>query len=322
MNNTPLLKESSNTHSILNLNQKKLIKLARISTINEIILLSEGKEIEENGTILNEDTKKAAIFIIESIKNILELDPEKIKEYKINSVLNKLGKKLKEKGDCESCAIRLFIQNISLQTSNTLLRLERKQKNKASLTDHLTALVNRAGIDNEIEKQIELKNRDNTNFSILLMDIDDFKPINDTYGHQIGDDVLQKLATILKNNFRKNDTVGRWGGEEFMIILPSTNFQYAAKKANEIRRLIKDTLSSGIDKIRGKITVSIGVTQIEMKNGNIQKLIRNADIALYKSKKEGKNQVQIQLKDTGDTCISACNICPEREKCTKKDKTT
>lgn len=311
---------NNDTHSLLNLNQKKLLKLSRINNIEDLILLSEWKTHEWNNKALNEETIKIATFIIENIKNILELNPENIKQSKIIHVINKLRSKLKKKWDCESCAIQLFMQNISLQISNALLRLERKQKNNDSLTDSLTTLVNRKWLDYEMEKQIELKNRNNTNFSVMLLDIDKFKQINDIYWHLVWDQTLVELAKILKENFRKNDIIWRWWWDELMIIMPKTEIFNAIDKANLIKEIIENNLSINKNIKELKVTVSIWVTQIENLD-NPEIIMIKADAALYKCKTDWRNKVRAQLYSPNEVCNINCLECPHTKNCIK-NKTT
>jgi diguanylate cyclase (GGDEF)-like protein len=326
------LKKSLNNQpdisQLIHFNEKNLLKIARIKTIGELLCLSKWEDVECTEKVLNEDTTRAAIIIVDSIKNILFLDPEEIKDIDILDISSIISWKLTKKLDIESIAIGLFIENLSLKTMTLISKIESRQSKSKSITDSLTGLVNRAWIDAEIERQIDKKNDTNTDFSILLMDIDFFKQVNDTYGHLIWDEVLIVLAEILKNNCRKSDIVCRWGWEEFMIILPGTNIIDAANKANEIRKIIEETLSSSIDEIEWKITVSIWVTQVEGKESpqveseesSYKVLMKKADIALYWCKADWRNKVFLQLYDPVNTCnitenSNKCNKCPHEENC-------
>lgn len=159
-------------------------------------------------------------------------------------------------------------------------------KNIAS-TDALTGLANRSKFNQVIEQQIELAQSTANPLSLLFVDIDFFKEVNDTYGHNVGDEVLKALAKILKNSVRTNDFVVRWGGEEFVIILPSTTAQNAIKVANKIRNEVKTyTFDHG-----QSLTISCGVTQYQERE-TVGNFIQRADQALYKAKENGRNRVE------------------------------
>ncbi len=154
--------------------------------------------------------------------------------------------------------------------------IKNKKISKEALYDELTEILNRRGV---LEKLKDVKNG-----SILFFDIDDFKKVNDTYGHEFGDFVLKELGKILKNVFRKSDIIGRWGGEEFIVILPNTEYETAFKLAEKLRKIIE-----GYDFKGRKITVSIGVSEY---SGHFEKELKNADESLYNAKNSGKNRVK------------------------------
>ena len=158
-----------------------------------------------------------------------------------------------------------------------LLIIKNKKISKEAMYDELTGILNRRGIDVKI-KDIEHKG------SILFFDIDHFKKVNDTYGHEFGDFVLKKIGEILKKYFRKSDVVGRWGGEEFIAILPNTNYFDALKVAEKLRQIIENYDFQG-----KKITISIGISEYK---GNLKENLKKADDALYEAKNSGRNQVK------------------------------
>jgi len=162
----------------------------------------------------------------------------------------------------------------------------KKELERLSITDKLTGLNNRQKLDQVLGYEFNQFQRYGTKFSVILMDLDDFKLVNDTLGHITGDKVLIKLAGILITNVRDTDTTGRWGGEEFLVILPKASEEEASLVAEKLRKNIeKDDFD--IDK---PITTSLGVAEIS-ESISITKLLSNADKALYKAKKEGKNKV-------------------------------
>ncbi|GAB6046053.1 hypothetical protein JCM11957_16520 [Caminibacter profundus] len=137
-------------------------------------------------------------------------------------------------------------------------------------------LLNRKGVKNKLK---EIKKG-----SILFFDVDFFKKVNDNYGHEFGDFVLSEIGKTLKNIFRKSDIVGRWGGEEFIVVLPETSFEDAKKVAKKLRKTIENYDFKG-----KKFTISVGVSEY---NGNLEESLKKADIALYQAKKSGRNQVK------------------------------
>ena len=148
--------------------------------------------------------------------------------------------------------------------------------------DSLTKIYNRFAFFNEIE---QLKGK---NFCLIMFDIDHFKNINDTYGHDKGDYVLSELCKVVDNKLRNGDIFARIGGEEFVIIFPSTTIQAAISIANRIRKDIENYDFKDIP----KVTVSLGV--IEVKNFiSHETILKNVDIALYEAKSSGRNKVVV-----------------------------
>lgn len=175
----------------------------------------------------------------------------------------------------------------------TLKRLwnENRMLTKQSSTDHLTNILNRKTFFNVLGPLSHLAKRNKSGVAFLMIDIDDFKNINDTLGHKKGDDVLKNVAEILKNNIRSSDILGRYGGEEFILYLSPTNKDSAYKIAEKIRKKVELESKSNLEL---PVTVSIGLSY-----GNVSQnvdeetaeLINKADSCLYKAKKTGKNKV-------------------------------
>lgn len=161
---------------------------------------------------------------------------------------------------------------------------DKKTIEEISLTDQLTGLYNRRHLDAVLEKNSQMAERYHIPFSVFIIDIDHFKNINDTYGHQVGDYVLQSLSEILKSQCRAVDTLGRWGGEEFLFILPNTKESEAAIAAEKMRKAIELFPMKRI----GNKTVSIGVSEY---HDNVHETIKRADDALYQAKTQGRNRV-------------------------------
>ncbi len=156
-----------------------------------------------------------------------------------------------------------------------------------SRTDPLTGLMNRRGIDDIFKKEVNRFERKGTQFSVLLIDVDDFKQINDSHGHSLGDAVLKELAQVMLRNLRHMDTVSRWGGEEFLVLLPETTADQAQVVAEKLCQCV-DNASPLCDGYEHRTTISIGVATYHQ----VQELLGLADIAdkaLYKAKQRGKN---------------------------------
>ena len=164
---------------------------------------------------------------------------------------------------------------------------DKKTIEEMSITDYLTKLYNRREVESVIETEITRAERYNTNFSIIFIDIDKFKNINDTFGHNVGDDILVELSKILKLHSRKTDTVGRWGGEEFIIVCSETDIDGAFNFANNLRETIQNHKFTSVK----KVTISSGVSQYE-KIDTISSIVAKADDALYRAKENGRNKVE------------------------------
>ncbi len=181
------------------------------------------------------------------------------------------------------------------------VRVELKQKYKdvskfkeeleeVATTDFLTKLYNRRYLLVRLEEEKLFHRLDeNAKFVVLMMDIDHFKKVNDTYGHKAGDEVLKIVSSVIKENVRKEDLVARWGGEEIIVILVDSNLEQGQKVAEKIRQKISETVAK-VDDDEIKVTISIGVESIIM-NDNFDDALVHADAALYGAKSTGRNKV-------------------------------
>jgi diguanylate cyclase (GGDEF)-like protein len=170
-----------------------------------------------------------------------------------------------------------------------ILKLEDDLKILAS-TDSLTKVYNRAKYDEIMGREIERTKRYNRFLSLVMFDIDVFKKINDTYGHLNGDIVLKNIVALVKEEVRKIDYLIRWGGDEFILILPETNLEGAKGLAERIRNSIADQKFENME----GVTVSLGITQFS-KDDTEDSLMKRADEALYKAKMNGGNRVEINI---------------------------
>jgi diguanylate cyclase (GGDEF)-like protein len=161
-----------------------------------------------------------------------------------------------------------------------------------TLIDNLTNLFIRNVFDVVLEKEFNMSQRDKFPLSLLMIDIDDFKAINDTYGHTQGDEVLRKIGQIINNSVRSMDLATRYGGEELSVIMPYTDTIRAYRIGDRIRKRI-----SNFNFGEFNVTVSIGVSSITDEINTAQLLIKSADNALYQAKRHGKNIVKIYTGD-------------------------
>lgn len=179
------------------------------------------------------------------------------------------------------------------KAENKLKDLNKKLKSIAS-TDHLTGLVNRRSMINIIEKSILNYKKNDKPFSLIIADIDDFKRINDLYGHNRGDRVLKAISNLLKNNLRKNDTIARWGGEEFLILLTDTSYKEACTVATKLKESLSNFQHNYLDETEN-LSMTFGISQFK---GDLDTCISEADKALYKGKRDGKDCVVIYNDST------------------------
>lgn len=170
---------------------------------------------------------------------------------------------------------------------NRRIKVEEKLKYLSTI-DELTKVYNRRAFNDYMCKMIDFSKSYGEPLSIAMLDIDHYKEINDSYGHDVGDEVLKKLSKILLRNIRKVDILARWGGEEFAILMPKNNAEEAYRTLERLRKTIESTVL--MNDIR--ITISVGVA--ELKNTDAANdLVRRADEALYKAKNNGRNNVQV-----------------------------
>jgi len=164
-----------------------------------------------------------------------------------------------------------------------------EELHRLSVTDSLTGLYNRRRINEVLEEYVNNANRYKDIFSLILFDVDDFKHINDRYGHNTGDQVLTHIAETAKNILRKTDYIGRWGGEEFLILLPKTEKKDAVEIAEKLRIEIQTILFPETF----SVTCSFGVAEY-FEHLEIDSIVNNADKAMYHAKNSGKNRVCIE----------------------------
>ncbi len=175
---------------------------------------------------------------------------------------------------------------------NDHLRASVAQTIEMAVTDGLTGLHNRRYLDSHLTTLFERARNRRRPLSLMITDIDRFKSINDTFGHDVGDEVLREFATRLRKNVRGIDLACRMGGEEFVVVMPDTDGQIAGKVAERIRAQIADTpFAVGEDGQTIPVTVSVGVTAMMQGADTVEAMLKRADIALYEAKNGGRNRV-------------------------------
>jgi diguanylate cyclase (GGDEF)-like protein len=189
-----------------------------------------------------------------------------------------------------SQTVGLIVALLTLSFSNLERRsnvLQRRAETRAR-RDGLTGAMNRAGFAHHARREIGQQRRINNNVSLLFVDVDHFKLINDTYGHETGDQVLKRIIRLTRGCLRGGDTVARWGGEEFVVLLPAADLNGSQLIAEKIRHCIEaehfDELAMGLH-----VTVSIGCAEMRSSEG-LDDLVARADRALYEAKHRGRNQ--------------------------------
>lgn len=177
----------------------------------------------------------------------------------------------------------------TVQKRTNALEQANKELAELALRDPLTQCFNRLALEEAMTQIFKQAAEDGEAYSVIMIDIDHFKAVNDTYGHQAGDEALKKLVELMHNNTRDGDFVARYGGEEFTILLPKTDSKTAAERAEQIRQIVQDTVIEEI----GHITISLGVATYCQSDQRAEIILDRSDEALYQSKENGRNQVSI-----------------------------
>jgi len=187
----------------------------------------------------------------------------------------------------EQPLIEYLANQIAITLDNALTH---EKVERLSIADGLTGLYNRRFLSERLEDEYSKAVRYETPLSILIMDVDFFKRVNDTFGHQVGDNALIMVARVLQQSVRETDVVGRYGGEEFVVLLPHTDFEKALTVAEKIRLAVSETPIEGMGERR--LSISIGAAGFpDIRATNIEELVHKADEALYRAKEGGRNQV-------------------------------
>lgn len=298
--------------SIINTQTKNIKNYEQKLSTQEELLQKQTKLLEEQKIQLEEIYKNIE-FQKEKLSNaVLDVnEKEKIVESLINLQKEKQQEFEETKKDLEFLNLQiqeqkknlLLKENVISNQKNIItimgllsmiiiilglngIRQNRLLKSLSQI-DTLSGLYNRRFMNQRIEEEISKYKRYKTPFSILLVDVDFFKKINDNYGHDKGDLVIKKISTLMQQNTRDTDINARWGGEEFLILVPNSNLEGALTLANNLKQIIEKTNFE----TKEKITVSIGVSTFN-ENLNQEELLKLADNALYKAKNNGRNKVE------------------------------
>lgn len=183
--------------------------------------------------------------------------------------------------------ILLAVISLSMIALTTIVFIYLSHLQSISTTDGLTGLNNRKKFNEILHSEFIRSRRYQRSLSVIMFDIDKFKQVNDTYGHASGDQVLINLSNLIEQNIRKTDSLARWGGEEFVCLLPETDMNNALITAEKLRKTVED---SNLHPSQ-TITISIGVATLEMLDATTDDLMERADQSMYKAKENGRNQV-------------------------------
>ena len=284
---------------------KKLQSAFEKNKINIITYIKKQKEYLKD----REGEFKEIIDLLTKAMAVVDNDNQVYNEkiYKQSEKLEKITllddiKKIKNELIIEVESIRETVREKELHDSEKLEKLSKKvntlnveleKAKEESVKDGLTGIYNRKAFDRYIKELIERNTVTKTPFSILVLDIDDFKKINDNFGHQTGDRVLVAMAQKCRGFIRSDDFLARYGGEEFVVVLPGASLRNAVKKGKLICKEIaksRYTLGEGKEDTVISITVSIGAS-VHKKGDTVKTIIERADKALYAAKQAGKNRV-------------------------------
>lgn len=181
-------------------------------------------------------------------------------------------------------------EHLTLGLSNLLLR---ETLHHQSIRDALTGLYNRRYLEEALEREIYRAARNQRPLGIIMLDVDHFKRFNDEFGHDAGDALLREMGAFLKNNIRQTDIACRYGGEEFLVILPDMSIAAAAQKAEQLREKFRSLNVMYQGKILRRATISLGVAAFPEHGSTVQILIQMADKALYRAKETGRDRVEV-----------------------------
>ncbi len=283
--NKTLLKEQTQIKKYLNIINNYVLSL-QINEDAEII--ASSAEFRDKFLYPSSELDKKDLF------SLLDFSREPVKKEQFLVAMKRLkgfsGEAVIQSGEKKMFAVHFFIEPVTEIPPFFILVFRdltyQKMILEKSETDALTGVANRYKFDKTLAQESNRFERYGTALSFAIIDIDFFKKINDQYGHVTGDLVLKQFASLISNQLRKTDQFCRWGGEEFALLMPSTDLEHAIQLCEQLRKMIENHRFDGID----SLTASFGVAQIRAKESEKQLLLR-ADEALYRAKSEGRNRV-------------------------------
>ncbi len=237
--------------------------------LKKVNLLRVRKKHEVLG--LNRSEHNAKLPWVDTIQSIIQI-----------MKTGNLDKKIYEERDTEIGIVSRFFNYLLsiLKEKNAELKKSNKNLSVKAYHDNLTKILNRNGF---LKRLSEINNK----YTLAIIDIDKFKSINDTYGHDVGDYVLKDLATLISNKIRTTDIFARWGGEEFVLVLDTPDLLQAQNISDNLRKEVENSKFKTV----GKITISIGISEFKTKNDTFEDVFKKADQALYQAKMSGRNRV-------------------------------
>lgn len=216
--------------------------------------------------------------------------------YRLGRDNRRLVKELAELNDqleerVRAATAELENKNELLEALTTSLEEKNRMLGELAVTDELTGLYNRRYVRARLDAELERHERYAPPLACILIDIDDFKVVNDTYGHLVGDHVLVAVADVVRNTVRRTDVAGRYGGEEFLVVCPSTSLEGSVVLAERIRVGIEELVLDGGAGRSVRVTTSAGVATTALIKASSDLFVEAADVALYQAKRSGKNRV-------------------------------
>jgi len=274
-------------------------------------LLALSVELDAQATRLAEANVDALLIVDSSEERIGELEQSMDRLVREKRALHGRARELEDQAaalaDSSAAAVELVIeareQMHTLQQAKRTLERENEVLEEQTFLDGLTGLFNHRYLEQQIEIELARAKRYESPLSLIFIDIDHFKHLNDFLGHMAGDTVLRELAAVVRSEFRRADIpirmtgepfAVRYGGEEFVVILPETRRDGAHVAAERLRARIEATDFPGGDtQPRGRVTVSMGVAELRPTDENAEQLLRRADLALYAAKRNGRNRIEL-----------------------------
>jgi diguanylate cyclase (GGDEF)-like protein len=192
--------------------------------------------------------------------------------------------------ESEERMVKTLAEHLALAVANLKLRETLRTQ---SIRDPLTGLFNRRYMEESLERELRRTIRKKLPLALLMVDVDHFKHFNDTSGHEAGDEILRELARLFQSRLRAEDIACRYGGEEFVLILPEASLEVARERAEQFRQIVRESQIQYRGKPLERVTISIGLSCYPQHGTTAEALLRSADAALYRAKDEGRDRVVV-----------------------------